>query len=56
VLVLAVDIDQQITGFAQLRRRRRMTVDETARAPRRLDHAPQQAYAFVAGEFVLRQP
>jgi len=56
MLVLSVNIHEEFAGLAQLRQRRRATVDEAAGASRGIDHAPRQEYAFVTGEFVPGQP
>jgi hypothetical protein len=52
--VLAMDVGEEIGGFAQLGQRRRHAVDVAARAAARLDHAPQQA--GIAVEIVGVQP
>jgi hypothetical protein len=48
VLVLAVDIHQVFAGFAQLRKRRGMAVDEAARASRLVNGSAQDDAAWIA--------
>lgn len=47
VRVLPVNIHQHLADFAQLRERRRRTVDERARAAARIHHATQHHSAAV---------
>ena len=56
VRVLAVDIDQHVAQFAQLRGRGGDAVDVRLRAARIVDHAAQQGAALVVGKFVGHQP
>lgn len=53
--VLAVDVDEHLAHFAQLRERRARAVDEGARAAVRVDDAPQH-HRVVGVERVLVEP
>ena len=56
VRVLAVDIHQELARLAQLRQRGGVAVDEAARAPGRVDRAPEQHAPGIACKVSLFQP
>src|SRR6185503_16891276 len=56
VLVLAVDVDQVFTGGLELAERRRVAVDEAARAAGAIDGPAQEHGAGVAGKVGFLQP
>ena len=56
VRMLAVDIDQPISGLPQLINRCRMTVDKRARTPVPIHYAAQQQSVLVTLERLLPQP
>src|SRR5687768_18594808 len=56
MLVLAVDVNQEFAGSLELRERRRVAVDEAARAPGAVDGPSQDHAAGIAGEIRLLQP
>ena len=56
VRVLAVQVDQHLADRRELRQRRRPAVDPGAAAALRVEHAPQQQRAVVAGEALVGEP
>jgi len=56
VRMLAVDVDEPVSGLAQLVYCRGVTVDECARAPACVHHAAQQQPVRIALERMLVQP
>jgi hypothetical protein len=56
VRVLAVDVDQHLAHFAQLRGGGGAAVDVGLAAAGIVDHPAQQHAAVLAGEFVFVQP
>jgi hypothetical protein len=56
VQMLAVDVQQVGARVRQLRQRRRVPVDEAARAPAAIQRAPQQQRAGVSREIMLVEP
>ena len=54
--MLAMNIDQQLTEFAQLSHGRGDAVDKRLRATPIVNNAPHEKLAFLAGQGVLIQP
>ena len=54
--VLPMDVEEEFTGFAQLRDRRRMAVDERAAAAASIERAPQQQHARITAQRMLIKP
>jgi len=54
--MLAVQVEQPFAGFLELRQRRRVAVDEAARAAGAVDRAAQNQLAGVAGQVALGEP
>src|SRR6185295_18526632 len=56
VSVLAVDVDEPLACFAQLRERGGPAVDERSRAAVAVDRTPQDDHALVAFQVLLGEP
>jgi hypothetical protein len=55
VVMLAVDVDQELAQFLQLRDRGRPAVHERARSPARVDRAPHEAGAITLLQLLGRR-
>ena len=56
VRVLAMQVEEPFAGFLELRERRRMAVDETARAAGAVERAAQHQASRIADEIALGEP
>ena len=56
VFVLAVDVDEELTGLPQLRERHRGAVDEAARASAAVDDTPHETHIVAGGKALLVEP
>ncbi len=54
--VLPVYVQQLVARLAHLLQRGAAPVDEAARTPPGIQHAPQQAHSFVSFQFLIDQP